>query len=407
MFLVTKIKAPVLTLSFRLGDQLQAVTILNRTMSSRSSNPGSVVAPYTPPEWARKLQYVPSYKLDLSMHHTPVHKWNIPSISGGFRLSIKRDDINGGPLSGNKVRKLEFLLADAIYRGFKHVITAGGVQSNHCRATAIAARQHGLQPHLFLRSHTQNPHMLDCVGNLFLDRIVGSDIYLIPQRDRYERDIKPKMQRLADEIQRKHGERSYLIPIGGSDQVGLFGYITQFQELIEQGVMNRFDDIVVTIGSGGTACGLAIGNYLTGSKLRIHAICVCDSPVYFHQHISDILDQLGLSGVKSEDIINIIDGHKGRGYGISTEEELTFIASVANTTGILLDPVYTGKAARGMVHEFAYNADRFQGNRILFIHTGGIFGLMDGRMEAVMMKEESMGNKVYDSIKISMFNSTE
>lgn len=357
---------------------------------------------YKPPEWAKGLQNVPKFKLELSMSKTPIHKWLLPGVPDNFHLFIKRDDMTGSTLSGNKIRKLEFLLADAIKKGCKHIITAGGIQSNHCRATAIAAAQLGIKSHVFLRSETQNPEMTNCTGNFMLDRMVGSEIYLIQAKEKYEADIKPKMMQLAEKIKFDNGEDSYLIPIGGSDSVGVFGYITFFQELLDQRIADNFDDIVVTVGSGGTTAGLAIANHLTGNKFKVHAICVCDNPAYFHNHVNSMLHELGLKGV-SEDMVDIIGEHKGRGYGISMEEELNFIREVSSTTGILLDPVYTGKAAKGLAYELVNNCDRFKGNRVLFIHTGGIFGLMDGRMDLVLSQEGSIGNKIYDFSKLSIF----
>ncbi|XP_019620389.1 PREDICTED: putative D-cysteine desulfhydrase 1, mitochondrial isoform X2 [Branchiostoma belcheri] len=307
--------------------------------------------------------------------------------------------MTGSTLSGNKVRKLEFLMADAIDRGCGAIITCGGVQSNHCRATAVAARQLGLDIHLMLRSDVQdflpiangvpdwsakNPSEVGCEGNLLQDRLMGANVYLVQRTEWYEEKLLPRMQRLAQRIKETSGKESYLIPVGGSNQVGLFGYITAFQELIEQGVLERFDDLVLTVGSGGTTCGLCVANYLTGSKIRIHAVAICDDAAYFHRHINAALQEIGLTDVRSEDIVDIIEGYKGRGYALSTKKELEFVANVAHTSGIILDPVYTGKATMGMLNELRTNHSRFQGNRILFLHTGGIFGLYDGRMNTVL-----------------------
>lgn len=180
----------------------------------------------------------------------------------------------------------------------------------------------------------------------------------------------------------------YQIEVGGSSYTGMFGYLTAFQELIEQDVLDNFDDIVVTVGSGGTASGIAIGNYLTGSKLKCHAVNVSDNAAYFYNKINEDLQAGGLD-VKAEEIIDIIDGYKGQGYGLSAQHELESILEISRTTGIMMDPVYNIKAVRGMLTEMKSNPTRFRGQRILYIHTGGVFGLYDGRMDALLASSTS------------------
>ncbi|KAJ8310753.1 hypothetical protein KUTeg_012618 [Tegillarca granosa] len=248
----------------------------------------------------------------LANPETPIHKWTLPGIPEGFSISIKRDDMTGSTLSGNKVRKLEFLLAEALDRGCKHVITCGGIQA-------------------------------------------------------------------------ETGESSLLIPVGGSDEIGLFGYINVFQEMITQGLLEDFDDIVFACGSGGTAEGLCIANYLTGQKLKVHGIIVSDDKKYFHDHVNSLLVKMNLN-VSSPDILNLIEGYKGTGYD--------FIIKIASMTGIMLDPVYTGKAARGLVHELNNNPHLFKGRRILFLHTGGIFGLYDNRINSTLKLQNEQDNMI-------------
>ncbi|XP_060082861.1 uncharacterized protein LOC132562149 [Ylistrum balloti] len=343
--------------------------------------------PYVCPKWAQQLHHVPKYQIKLANPGTPIHKWSLPGVPSKFEVSIKRDDMTGSTLSGNKVRKLEFLMADAVARKCGHVITCGGVQSNHCRATAVAARQLHLHPHLLLRTDTQDPAEIGVEGNLFLDRLCSAEIYVVPKKCPYETELKPRMEKLANILKEKTGEDVYLVPVGGSNSVGLFGYITVFEEMISQGLFDQFDDVVFACGSGGTAAGLAISNHLTGSHIKCHAIIVCDDKAYFTDHINQTLCDVGLDTVHCQDILDIIEGHKGRGYGLSTEDELEFIMKVSQQTGIMLDPVYSGKAARGLVEELCNNPDRFQGNRILFIHTGGVFGMYDGRLNSVVKAE--------------------
>lgn len=347
----------------------------------------SKLLPYVCPKWAQNLKHIPKYRVQLANPDTPIHRWCLPGIPSKFEVSIKRDDMTGSTLSGNKVRKLEFLMADAVARKCGHVITCGGVQSNHCRATVVAARQLQLQPHLLLRTDVQNQSEIGSEGNLLLDRLCGANIHIVPKKSRYETELKPRMEKLAKKLKEETGEESYLVPVGGSNSVGLFGYITVFQELISQGLFEQFDDIVFACGSGGTAAGLAISNHLTGSHVRCHAIIVCDDKAYFTDHVDQTLVRVGLDNVHCQDILDIIEGHKGRGYGLSTQGELEFITNVSRSTGIMLDPVYSGKAALGLVEELHNNPQRFQGNRILFLHTGGIFGMFDGTLGSIVTAE--------------------
>ncbi|ESO95839.1 hypothetical protein LOTGIDRAFT_175080 [Lottia gigantea] len=381
-----------------------------------TSHVSEILKPYHPAPWMSDLHGIPSHIVELSQKPTPIQPWNLPRVPDGYQISIKRDDMTGSTLSGNKVRKLEFLLADAIHKECQHVITIGGIQSNHCRAVAIAARQLGLTPHLFLRSEEKEEFYNGSEGNLLLDKMVGSNIYFIPKKSTYKKDCLPRMEQLAEHIQSTRGEKSYIIPVGGSNELGIFGYIEVFREMIEQESLEKFDDIVCACGSGTTLSGMAVANYLTGSKLKIHGITVCDSKKYFHDDNNEIFPLIGLKSVQSEDIVNIIDGFKGQGYGLSTEEELgtidrtyrdlsvDFLTEVGSKTGIMLDPVYTGKAAFGLVQLLEQLPEMFKGRRILFIHTGGIFGLADGRMNVILKSKSENKIKIWNDINKPPFS---
>ncbi|KAK7484755.1 hypothetical protein BaRGS_00024040 [Batillaria attramentaria] len=319
---------------------------LNRQYSAMASD--RLVA-YHPPEWAKALSCVP----ELAMPNTPIYPWLVPGVPDGFSVSIKRDDMTGSTLSGNKVRKLEFLMADALKQGCRHDAEGAG-----------------------------------CEGNVLMDRLCGSHIYLVPKQSPYLTHLKPRMEKLAQEIKASTGEDSYLVPVGGSTRVGLFGYITVFEEMQQQGVLESFDDVVFACGSGGTASGLSIGNYLTGSKLKVHAVAVSDDAEYFHNHCNETLQEAGLGHLRSEDILHVVEGHKGKGYGISTDDELDFIYQVACNTGVMLDPTYSGKGALGMVRELRKNPATFSGKCILFLHTGGVYGLFDGRMTPLLQQKQ-------------------
>ncbi|XP_058079764.1 putative D-cysteine desulfhydrase 1, mitochondrial isoform X2 [Magnolia sinica] len=308
--------------------------------------------PYTPPPWAAsKLSPIPSHIFSLGHLPTPIHKWNLPGLPKDTEVYIKRDDLSGMQLSGNKVRKLEFLMADAIAHDADCIITIGGIQSNHCRATAVAAKYLNLDCYLILRTSK-------ALGNLLKERLLNE------------------------------GRRPYVIPVGGSNSLGTWGYVEAIRE-IEQQLQNgfgesQFDDIVVACGSGGTIAGLALGSRLSKLKAKVHAFSVCDDPDYFYDYVQGLIDGLQ-AGLDSHEIVDIQDA-KGLGYAMNTAEELKFVKEIATSTGVVLDPVYSGKAARGMLEDMAENPTKWQGRKVLFIHTGGLLGLFD--------KTDQMGTMV-------------
>ena len=335
---------------------------------------GFELSPYSPPSWAKELTLRPEYKLPLAQIPTPIELWQLSELPEKYTLWLKIDDQTGGTTSGNKIRKLEFLLADAIQKRADSTITAGGIQSNHCRTTALASTRLGLKPFLFLR--TENPRAVEeLIGNLLLDHLASAEIIPISP-SQYARRAELSRE-LADELQ-KEGRSPYIIPEGGSNGLGAWGYIEAVREIAVQTAQMgiQISDLVFACGSGGTAAGIALGSALSGAPWRVHAINVCDDANYFYRVVNQILKELG-SNLPAEDILDIIDGYKGLGYAKSTREELEFIVRTSVETGIILDPVYTGKAAFGLLRELSRNPDRFQGRDILFIHTGGVFGLYD------------------------------
>ncbi|VAI49846.1 unnamed protein product [Triticum turgidum subsp. durum] len=296
--------------------------------------------PYAPPSWASHLALAPSHTFSLGHFPTPIHKWNLPNLPEGTEVWIKRDDLSGMQLSGNKVRKLEFLLSDAVAQGADCVITVGGIQSNHCRATAVAAKYLNLDCYLILRTSKllvdQDPGL---VGNLLVERLLGAHIDLVSK----EEYGKIGSVALADLLKNKlleEGRKPYVIPVGGSNSLGTWGYIEAVRELEQQIQLSgdvQFDDIVVACGSGGTIAGLALGSKL--SSLTAKA--------------------------------------KGLGYAMNTAEELKFVKDIATATGIVLDPVYSGKGAYAMLKDMADNPSKWKGRKVLFVHTGGLLGLYD------------------------------
>ncbi|OPX37892.1 MAG: D-cysteine desulfhydrase [Desulfobacteraceae bacterium 4484_190.2] len=326
----------------------------------------------------QKIPYPP--RLDLANTPTPLKPLKRLGEKLGIELYIKRDDLTGAGLSGNKIRKLEFVLADALNCGADTVITCGGAQSNHARATVIAAAMIGLRSHLILRTpDPSNPPPLE--GNILLDRLVGSEIAWITPEEYKNRDEIFEQQ--AANL-RKSGGKPYIIPEGASNAMGAWGYIRAAEELandlanLPDGT-DRPTTIINATGSGGTSAGLILGTHMLGINARVVSINVCDDRDYFVKVIGDICENaianyhLDLPFSRERDI-EIIDGYVGRGYALSQPEELALISDVARTEGILLDPVYTGKAFFGMTQELSRDPNRF-GDRIVFMHTGGIFGL--------------------------------
>lgn len=319
-------------------------------------------------------------RLDLAHLPTPIQPLRRLSRELGVEIYLKRDDLTGVALSGNKIRKLEFVMADALARKADIVLTCGGAQSNHSRATAIAAAMLGLRCRLLLRTpDPSNPPPAE--ANILLDRMAGAEIvWITPEEYRRRAEI---FEREADELKRE-GAHPYIIPEGASDPLGSWGYIRAADELAADiaalpGGADRPTTILHATGSGGTAAGLILGAKLAGLKAVPMTVNVCDDEAYFVKVIGEICEgvikeyNLHVDFDRSRDV-HVVDGYVGRGYAISAPDELKLIASVAAKEGIFLDPVYTGKAFYGMVKELEKNPGRF-GERIIFMHTGGIFGL--------------------------------
>ncbi len=236
-------------------------------------------SPYVAPAWLAPLSadVVPSQKLSLGRFPTPIHRFSIPNTEMfGLECYIKRDDLSSFDLSGNKVRKLEFLLAEGknSEKKYDSVITVGGLQSNHARATAVAARQIGLDPFLILRKpepteETSNSDEdIGLTGNLLFNRMVGADIRLISPSRYAALGSHNVCEQLAEEL-REQGRNPYIVPLGGSNALGSFGYMQCVNEIIASGM--HFDHIVFGCGSGGTAAGLALGVKLAGLISQVHA----------------------------------------------------------------------------------------------------------------------------------------
>lgn len=350
--------------------------------------------PYQPPSWASNLSPIPTHTYSLGHLPTPIHKWNLPNLPENTEVWIKRDDLSGMQLSGNKVRKLEFLMADAVEQGADCIITVGGIQSNHCRATAVAARYLNLDCYLILRTSKvlvdKDPGL---TGNLLVERLVGAHVELV-SKEEYAKIGSVNLAELLKKRLISEGRKPRVVPVGGSNSLGTWGYIEAIREIEQQTQTTcgkvQFDDIVVACGSGGTVAGLSLGSRLSSLKAKVHAFSVCDDPDYFYNFTQGLIDGLH-AGVDSHDIVDILDA-KGLGYAMNTVEELKFVKDIAAATGVVLDPVYSGKAAYTMLKNMAENPAKWKGRKILFIHTGGLLGLYDKteQMASMMGKWRKM-----------------
>ncbi|MCB9665758.1 MAG: D-cysteine desulfhydrase family protein [Alphaproteobacteria bacterium] len=304
----------------------------------------------------------------LALARLPTPVLPAPRLSDalGVEVWVKRDDLTGLGLSGNKVRKLDFLLADAVDRGCDCVLTTGGLQSNHARATAVACRQLGLEPFLLLRGAI--PDVAD--SNLLLDHLLGATLRTCTTEGYRQRDA--MLQAWAEEL-RAEGRTPCVIPEGGSCGLGSLGYVRAAAELAHQEAP-AFDGIVCAVGSGGTLAGLARG----GLDAPVHGVAVCDDRATFAARVRTISAEIdaiapGTPPLGEEGRAwSVVEGYQGAGYGLAGPEVWDTLQLAARTEGLLLDPVYTAKALHALRTEA--RAGRWRG-RWLFWHTGGAFGL--------------------------------
>jgi D-cysteine desulfhydrase len=305
--------------------------------------------------------------------HTPIEK--LPRLSemlGGPTLYMKRDDLLGLAGGGNKTRKLEFLVADALAQGADTLITCGAVQSNHCRLTLAAAVKEGLKCRLVLEERVPGSYNPKAGGNNFLYRLLGvEEIKVVPGGS----DMAREMQLAADAVAAE-GRKAYVIPGGGSNPIGATGYVACAQEiagqLFEQGL--KIDRLVCASGSTGTHAGLVTGLYGTSSHIPVLGINVSRAKEVQEELVYGLVQRtaahLGIVSEIPRDAVLCFGDYVGPGYSLPTPAMAEAVRMLARLEGILMDPVYTGKAMAGLIDLIRKDYFKKEEN-ILFVHTGG------------------------------------
>ena len=337
----------------------------------------------------------------VSIAHLPTPFEEMKSLArylnSPVRLFVKRDDCTGLAFGGNKTRKLEYSIAAALAEGADLIVTSGDVQSNHVRQTAAAATKFGIEFHCVIQntvtgpSYTPDPGFL-VSGNPLLGHLLGANVHAVEASSDVDREI----ERVVDEA-RRSGRRPYVIPVGASDGTGSMGYAECARELVEQweALDLKPSHLVLATGSAGTQAGILMGLRALGSTVNVVGMSVSDAGYLKHQGVRGVVEKLSRNwsgeppAIGDADIV-VRDEFAGEGYGIPTAECLEAIRIVARTEGLLLDPVYTGKAMAGLMSLLA--TDGFADCRdLVFLHTGGAPALF-GYPDAVASMEESFGH---------------
>ena len=308
---------------------------------------------------------------------TPIEKLSrLSEHLGGPEIYMKRDDLLGLAGGGNKTRKLEFLVAEALGQGADTLITCGAVQSNHCRLTLAAAVKEGLKCQLVLEERVPGSYNPEASGNNFLFQLLGAEnIKVVPGGS----DMKAAMQEVADELT-KGGRKPYIIPGGGSTPVGATGYVAGAEEILAQtfDMGLNIDRVVCASGSTGTHAGLVVGFYGNNSNIPVIGVNVSRKKDLQEEMVYSLVQKTAAHvGIESEiprSTVVCFDEYVGPGYSLPTPEMAEAVKMLAQYEGILMDPVYTGKAMAGfidLIRKGYFEKDE----KLLFVHTGGSPGL--------------------------------
>jgi len=313
-------------------------------------------------------------RISLGHFPTPIEPLeNLSKNLNGPKIYIKRDDCTGLATGGNKTRKLEFLMPDALKNHADLVVTVGAVQSNHTRQTAAACAKLGLNCLIVLEQRVENaPESYMKSGNVFLDKIFGAEVIICPKG----KDVREHAEGIMLE-RKNNGEKPYYIPVGGSNRIGQLGYIECMREIIEYDKDNAFTHIVLASGSGGTHSGIISGKTFYKSAINIIGISVKDNRHDQEEKIFKMAQEgckyIQCDEPKREDIL-VYDDYVGKGYGVPTEGMTNAVNLMATKEAILLDPVYSGKGFAGLIDLIQKNHFK-DSDKVLFIHTGGAAAL--------------------------------
>jgi len=302
----------------------------------------------------------------LNFAHLPTPIEELPRLSdhlAGPRILIKRDDQTGLAFGGNKTRKLEFLIAEARDQGAKMLISGGAMQSNHCRQTAAAAARYGFECALVLTGELP----AEPSANLLLDNLFGAKVIAVPDRKDRDRILQETFDNAVAD-----GKKPYLVPYGGSSPTGALGYAFAVEEFMQQNV--HADWFVFGTSSGGTHAGLVLGQRGFGYQGKVLGISIDESEEWLKNHVSmlasDASEKLGQRIEFTPDEVLANADYCGAGYGILTDAEREAVKLFAKYEGLLLDPVYTGRAAAGMIDLIRKGFFK-KDEKVLFWHTGG------------------------------------
>ena len=294
------------------------------------------------------------------------------ALGGDVNIFIKRDDLLPGCAGGNKTRKLDFCIADALENDADTIITCGAVQSNHCRLTLAWAVHEGLDCHLVLEERVAGSYNPDASGNNFLFKLMGvKSITVVPGGS----DMADEMEKVAQQL-KGEGKRPYVIPGGASNEIGATGYVSCAEEILRQlfELNLRIDHMVVPSGSAGTHAGIAVGMFGTNAAIPVSGINVSRSKeeqeAIVHGLAQRTAQRVGIREEIPESAIECFDGYVGPGYSLPTESMVEAVKLLAETQAILLDPVYSGKAMAGLI-DLVRKGHFEKASNVLFLHTGG------------------------------------
>lgn len=294
------------------------------------------------------------------------------ALGGKVNVYIKRDDLLPGTAGGNKTRKLDFCIADALEKGADTIITCGAVQSNHCRLTLSWAVKEGLDCHLVLEEHVKNSYKPEASGNNFLFQLLGVKSITVVEGGS---NMMAEMEKVAEKL-KAQGKKPYIVPGGASNAIGALGYVSCMEEIMNQMFTQglNFDHMIVPSGSAGTHAGIIAGMIGNAINIPVTGIGVNRPKPKQEEAVYTLANQtLELIGagvsVPREKVV-AYDDYVGPGYSLPTDAMVEAVKLLATTEGILLDPVYSGKAMSGLI-DLVRKGHFKEGSNLLFLHTGG------------------------------------